>query len=206
MRQFLLLIFIFSCLGLQAQNSIRKSIVNPRTTWVHVDTEHCFELVLGNSDSEEVVVEANIDGEYKDDLLIEMEEEGTTLVIRPDFRPDFQHPNDKLSAHKVISIRLIVLVPEYTNVKVYGNHTKVQANGIFSASEFTLDDGQCAMNMEAETVQATTHSGDIFFESKGAMIEAESKYGEVQGGPISNGNGSVSLQSTSGNIFLKQGD
>ena len=175
-------------------------------SWVHVDTEHCFELALGNSDSDEVIVQAHIDGEYSEDLLIEMEEDGTTLSIRPDFRAEFQHPNDKLSAHKVISIHLIVLVPEYTNVKVYGNHTLVQASGIFSAMEFTLDDGHCAMKIEAETLEATTHSGDIHLESKGAQIDAETRYGTVQGGPIPKGNGSITLRSTSGNIYLKEGD
>lgn len=173
---------------------------------MHIDTEHCFELALGNSDSDEVIVQAHIDGEYSKDLLIEIEEEGTMLMIRPDFRPEFRHPNDKLSAHKVISIHLIVLVPEYTNVKVYGNHTLVQASGIYSATEFTLDDGQCTFKVEAETLQATTHSGDIYFESKGAQVEAESRYGRVDGGPIPWGNGSVSLNSTSGNIYLRPGD
>ena len=194
------------CFGIHAQKSIRKSILNPRTSWVHVDTEHCFELELGNSDSKEVIVQASIDGEYSEHLLIEMEEEGTTLLIRPNFRPDFQHPNDKLSAHKVISIRLIVLVPRYTNVKVYGNHTQVQADGVFSATEFSLDDGQCKMKIEAETLLATTHSGDIYFESKGARVEATSSYGTVVGGPIPHGNSRVSLRSTSGNIYLKKGD
>ena len=203
MRLIIPFLFLFICLGLQAQKSIRKSIHNPRTSWVHVDTEHCFELELGNSDAEEVIVYANIDGEYSDDLLIEMEEEGTTLMIRPDFRPDFKHPNDKLSAHKVISIHLTVLVPAYTNVKVYGHHTRVLANGIYSASEFTLDDGKCSMKIEAETLEATTHSGDIYFESRGARVEATSRYGRVQGGPIPIGNGIVSLQTTSGNIYLK---
>jgi len=206
MRHLIFLFSLFLCLGVQAQKSIRKSIVNPRTSWVHIDTEHCFELALGNSDSKEVIVQAHIDGEYSEDLLIEMEEEGTTLLIRPDFRAEFQHPNDKLSAHKVISIHLIVLVPEYTNVKVYGSHTLVEANGIFSATEFTLDDGQCTMNIDAETLEATTHSGDIYFKSKGAKVEASSRYGVVKGGPIPPGNGSVSLRSTSGNIYLKKGD
>ena len=206
MRLYFSLILLFSCLVLQAQKSIRKTLVNPRTSWVHVDTEHCFELELGNSDSDEVVVQANIDGEYSEDLLIEMEEEGTTLLIRPDFRPEFQHPNDKLSAHKVISIRLVVLVPEYTNVKVYGNHTQVNVNGIFSASEFTLDDGQCTMKIEAETLEATTHSGDIYFESQGARVKATTRYGRVEGGPIPLGNANVTLRSTSGNIYLIKGD
>ena len=206
MRHLISLFLVFACLGLQAQKSIRKSIVNPRTSWVHIDTEHCFELLLENSDSEEVIIQAKIDGEYSDDLLIEMEEDGTTLMIRPDFRPDFRHPNDKLSAHKVISIHLLVQVPEYTNVNVFGNHTQVEVNGIFSVSEFTLDDGQCTMKIEAETLMATTHSGDIYFESKGARVVAESRYGTVEGGPIAMGNGSVSLRSTSGNIYLKQGD
>lgn len=206
MRQLISLLLVFGCLGLQAQKSIRKSIVNPRTSWVYVDTEHCFELELGNSATDEVFVQAQIDGEYSDDLVIEMEEEGTTLVIHPEFRPEFQHPNDKLSAHKIISIQLQVLVPLYTNVMVYGNHTQVQASGIFSATEFILNDGQCSMKLEAETLQATTHSGDIYFESKGASVVAASRYGTIKGGPIRSGNGSVRLRSTSGNIYLKQGD
>lgn len=206
MRHFIFLFLACTCFGLFGQKSILKSITNPRTSWVHIDTEHCFELALGNSDSEEVIVQAHIDGEYSEDLLIELEEEGTMLLIRPDFRPEFRHPNDKLSAHKVISIHLIVLVPEFTNVKVYGNHTLVQATGIFSATEFSLNDGQCVLKVEAETLQATTQSGDIYFESKGALVAASSHYGRVEGGPIPVGNGSVSLNTTSGNIYLKKGD
>ena len=206
MRTFILFSLLFFPLCLTAQKSLRKSLVNPRASWVHIDTENCFELTVSNSETKEVIVEARIDGEYSEDLVIAMEEEGNMITVRPGFRPDFEHPNDKLSAHKVISIALEVRVPEYTNVKVYGNHTHVKANGIFSQVEVSLDDGQCDMNLEAETLHVRTQSGDIFFESKGARVEAESRYGRVAGDRIPKGNGLVELVSTSGNIYLKRGD
>ena len=206
MRAFLIISLLFFSAGISAQKRIHKTLKNPRTSWVHIDAENCFLLKLANSDSEEVIVEARIDGEYQEFTQVEMEQEGSTLTIRPGFRPDFRHPNDKLSAHKVISNFLVVFVPKYTNVKIYGLHTQVDVRGIYSQTEIILDDGQCSMNLVAEKLHAVTQSGDIYFESKGARVKAESQYGTVKGGPIRSGNGSVSLRSTSGNIYLKQGD
>lgn len=180
--------------------------MNPKASWVHIDTENCFELMVSNSDTKEVIVEARIDGEYREDLVIAVEEQGNTITVRPGFRPEFRHPNDKLSAHKVVSISLVVQVPRFTNVKVYGNHTRVQVTGTFSQTEILLNDGQCDMKLEAETLNVKTQTGDIYFESNGATVKAASRYGQVDGGPIPKGNGLVELVSTSGNIYLKSGD
>lgn len=191
-------------MGAYAQKRVLKSLVNPRTTWVHVDSEQCFQLHLRNSDTNEVSVEAKLDGEYSEDLLISMEEDGNTLVITPGFRPNFRHPNDKLSAHKVVSVSLVVSIPKYTNFKIYGTHTQVEAEGLFTNGKISLDDGRCIVRAEVEELEVITQSGDILFSSNGAVLKADSKFGTVGGDTIAHGNGIVTLQTISGDIQLAQ--
>jgi hypothetical protein len=198
---------MFCCLltvGVYAQKRVVKSLVNPRTSWVHINSEQCFQLQLRNSDSDVVSVEAKLDGEYSEDLVISMEEDGNTLVITPGFRPNFKHPNDKLSAHKVVSVSLVVAIPKYTNFRIYGTHTQVGAEGVFTNGKISLDDGNCVLHAEAEELEVITQSGDILFSSNGAVIKADSKFGTVNGDKIAHGNGKVTLQTTSGDIQLAQ--
>ena len=191
-------------MGVYAQKRVVKSLVNPRTTWVHIDSEQCYQLQLRNSDSNEVSVEAKLDGEYSEDLLISMEEDGNTLVITPGFRPNFKHPNDKLSAHKVVSVSLVVAIPKYTNFRIWGTHTEVSAEGVFTKGKISLDDGRCNVQAEAEELEVITQSGDILYSSSGAILKAESKFGTVGGDTIAHGNGMVTLQTISGDIQLVQ--
>lgn len=202
-----LLLFVICSLlivGTYAQKRVVKSLVNPRTTWVHVNSEVCFELRLRNSDSDQVVVEAKLDGEYSEDLVISMEEDGNTLIITPGFRPNFKHPNDKLSAHKVVSVFLEIAIPAYTNFMIFGTHTRVSAKGIYTKGKVILDDGSCDLQAEAEELEVVTQSGDIRFTSKGAALKVDSKFGAVHGDTISSGNGQVTLQTISGDIEVVQ--
>ena len=207
MRSLLLLVICsLLAVGAYAQKRVVKSLVNPRTTWVHIDSEVCFELRLHNSDSDLVVVEAKLDGEYSEDLVISMEEDGNTLIITPGFRPNFKHPNDKLSAHKVVSVFLDIAIPAYTNFMIFGTHTRVSATGIFTNGKVVLDDGSCDLQAEAEELEVVTQSGDIRFTSKGAVLTVNSKFGVVYGDTMSTGNGLVTLQTISGDIEVVQAE
>ena len=207
MRSLLLFVICsFLTVGLYAQKRVVKSLVNPRTSWVQVDSEACFELLLRNSDTDQVVVEAKLDGEYSEDLLISMEEDGNSLIITPGFRPNFKHPNDKLSAHKVVSISLEIAIPAYTNFVIFGTHTRVSATGLFTNGKVILDDGSCDLQVEAEELEVVTQSGDIRFTSKGAVLIVNSKFGVVHGDTISTGNGLVTLQTISGDIEVVQAE
>lgn len=189
-----------------AQKRVVKSLVNARTSWVQVDSNQCFVLHLRNSDSDQVIVEAKLDGEYSEDLVISMEEDGNTLLITPGFRPNFKHPNDKLSAHKVVSVSLEIAIPSYTNFRIFGTHTRVSATGIFTNGKVVLDDGSCDLQVEAEELEVLTQSGDIRFTSKGAELKVDSKFGVIHGDSISDGNGLVTLKTISGDIEIVQAE
>ena len=64
-----------------AQKVVKKSIVNPAISLVQIDVNNCFKIQLETTDTDEILVEAFIDGEYTQDLELTVKEEGSTLLL-----------------------------------------------------------------------------------------------------------------------------
>lgn len=194
-------------LGIQfstAQKLIKKSIVNSDISYIKIDVKNCFEITLETSNSNEMVVEAQIDGEYKKDLLLNISEKGSTIVVSTDFQPNFVNPNDKLSAHKVISIALKVILPKQKDVHVFGTNCNVTATGNYEFLKVSLNDGRCDLNNIFENVEVITQSGHITASYSDAMVKAKSKYGKVTGTISKTGNSQYDLSTVTGDILLKR--
>ena len=199
--------FLLFLLALQfsyAQKAIKKSIVNNTISNIQIDVQNCFEIVLDTSDSEEMVVEAKIDGEYEKDLLLSVSEKGSTIMISTGFQPSFVDPNDKLSAHKVVSIALKVLLPKQKNVHVFGTNCNVFVSGSYKFLKVSLNEGRCDLLDVADTVEVKTQSGQIKASYSDASIHASSKYGKVLGNPSEKGNNIFNLSTVTGDIVLKR--
>jgi len=189
---------------LNAQKMVKKSVLNPDTSSILIDADHCFKVEITTTLSKEIVVEALIDGEYKNDLLVKIEEFGPSIEISTGFQPNFIKPNDKLSAHKVISISLKVEVPENMKVLILGSNTNVYAKGSYKNLKVTLDDGTCNFQSINGIARAVTRSGDIYVYSKGATIETKNSFGSTETGNIPKGADYFNLVTTTGNIYLKK--
>lgn len=188
----------------QAQKVVEKTLLKPGTTLIQVDAENCFTLLVQNSDSREVIIEAQMDGEYNKDLLIRAEENGQTLDISAGFRPNFVKPNDKLSAHKVVSISMTISIPKNSNLKVTGTSSTVALQGEYRDVDVILSDGRCMMHHKAENTAVTTQSGNIYLTSPAATITATSAYGKVFLDGIPKGDPIITLLTTTGDIRLKR--
>lgn len=187
-----------------AQKAIKKSIVNSKISHIQIDVNNCFEIDLATSDSEELIIEAKIDGEYEKDLLLSVSEKGSTIIISAGFQPSFVYPNDKLSAHKVVSIALKVLLPKQKEVHVFGTNCNVVASGNYKFLKVSLNEGSCDLIDVADTVEVKTQSGQIKASYSDAIIHASSKYGKVLGSPSEKGNNSFNLSTVTGDIVLKR--
>ena len=187
-----------------AQKMVKKSIVNSSISFVQIDASNCFEIVMETAKTNEMIIEAFIDGEYKKDLELIVKEDGSTLMVSSDFNTNFINPNDKLSTHKVISIALKIKLPEYKNVMVYGTSCNVAIEGNYKNLKVTLDDGRCYLTQVSQICEITTQSGDIIVSSSKGRIIATSAYGDVQENQIPVGDDHFTLRSTTGNIHLKK--
>ena len=178
--------------------------MQPHITLIRVNLENCYLLELENSTSDEVIIEARFDGEYNNDILIRSEASGNTLDISTGFRPNFKVPNDKLSAHKVVSISLVIRAPLHSNLDLYGSSCNVSLSGNYGNIAVILDDGRCILGHRAERTAVTTQSGNILVNSKQATISAASKYGKIYRETIPPGDHIIDLTTTTGDIRLQR--
>lgn len=151
-----------------------------------------------------MVLEASMEGEYQKDLALEVTENGNTLFVAGKFQPYFNDPNDKLSAHKVVSISLYISVPENKEVYLFGNSSNVMVEGNFKELNVVLNDGKCTIREGGKKVSATTQSGPISLIIASGTVTARSKYGNIAKEQIPKGNERFNLVSTTGNITITQ--
>lgn len=202
MRALVLLMFVCTLANVHGQKLVRKAFVGPRTETIQIDAQYCYRIVLKTEPIDEVQVSATMEGEYAKDLLVSIKESGTTTMISTDFQPNFINPNDKLSAHKVISIALEIKVPQYKNVDVFGTSTNIYATGIYENLNITLSNGRCSLQNISQSVKVTTQTGDIVLSIPRGEVLAESVYGRVRREQIPFGNDQFVLKTVEGNILL----
>lgn len=202
MRIFILLFFTLNFLT--AQKVIKKSIVDAAISSFQIDVSNCFKVAIQTSKNNEVIVEATIDGEYRKDLILNLQEEGSSVYISAGFHPNFKNPNDKLSAHKVVSIALEIILPAHKNVIAFGTSCTIHAMGAYNELNIRLNDGASHLTDIQGFAKVITQSGDISVKSKKAEIRSISKYGKVTSNEIPKGNNKYILNTVTGNIFLKR--
>ncbi|WP_394974587.1 hypothetical protein [uncultured Croceitalea sp.] len=198
------LLFLVSTQFITGQKVIRKTIINPENQSIQLDAENCYQVILETSKNRELIVKAEIEGEYQKDLVVKIEEDGSNVLVSTDFLPNFIAPNDKLSAHKVISIALKIIIPEYCVVNVFGTNSKVQATGIYKNLKISLDTGNCVLNNVIESAEVKTQRGTITIVTREGKVDAESIYGIVKLSEIPEGNSRYKLASVEGNIYVKK--
>lgn len=202
MRIFVLLVIALN--SISAQKVINKSLMDSSISYVQVDASNCFKVAIETHATDEVVVEAIIDGEYQKDLVLNVNEEGNSVSVSAGFRPNFENPNDKLSAHKVVSIALEITIPEKKNVRVFGTNANVLAMGSYEELKISLNDGICHLKKVVGSAYITGQSGNIIVESRSAEITSSSKYGKIGKNQIPTGDTKYQLNTVSGDISFKR--
>jgi hypothetical protein len=188
--------------GLKAQKKLKRVIFTQGISLVQLNSANCFKVEVHTGQGNEVVIEAEIEGEYTQDLDLKVNTNGTAILIEAGFVPSFENPNDKLSAHKVISILLKLTIPKNKDLEIYGTNSRVIINGIYNEVYVALSDGVCQLNEVVGNVSVRTQRGSIGVLTKSAQIEANSKYGKVSLNLIPKGLSVYKLQTVTGNIEL----
>ncbi len=186
------------------QKFVKKAMLLPHITSIQIDAQQFSEVELTTAPGVELQLEAKMEGEYQRDIGIELTENGNTLTISGSFQPFFEAPNDKLSAHKVVAVTLLVRVPEDQIVGIYGTNTRVVAGGIFRDLEIVVSDGQCSLENPEGLIRVTTLSGDILLSAENGVVKANSKYGQVEKPELPFGKNQFTLESVRGDILIRK--
>ena len=199
---FLLLLLPFGTHYSHSQKRVTKTLVNPGISSINIDGNLCYRVALETADTGEVTVEARMDGEYEKGLLVSFREEGKTLYLETRFSPEFRLPNDKLGAHKVVSVSMKVTLPHDQQISLTSRSCEVSTSGRYRDLKIVFNDGLCDLYHSAENTEVRTGKAPIFAHLNSGVVEAESRYGDVRVDPIPQGDHHLKLYSTQGDISV----
>ncbi len=119
------------------QKSVEKSVDVTSVSKIVLDASNLFGVSLSTIKGSQVFLDTQMEGEYQEKYINSVKKEGTTLYIGVERAPAFHDINDKLSAHKVVSVHLDIAVPEFKEVVVYGDYTSISARGKYKLLELS---------------------------------------------------------------------
>lgn len=190
------------CVLAWGQKDMHRTYDARNLTKLQIDAERIFEVELHSATSDLLEVHTFIEGEYQNELTVTSEKKGSTLILKGDFTPSFQNPNDKLSAHKVVSVRLSVKVPVHLIAEIVGSSVRVQANGFYEDLSIQTGKGPVLLEEVEGLIRVKTLSGEIVANRISGVLNASSSYGEVFRGHVRPGNSQLDLESVSGDIYI----
>ncbi|WP_298487972.1 hypothetical protein [uncultured Maribacter sp.] len=204
MKKFIFPLLLFcSFIGI-SQKVVKKSILNSAISTIEIDATNCYKIEVVTTDGNEVILEALIDGEYQKDLLLNVSERDASIGIKTEFQPVFVSPNDKLSAHKVVSIALKIMLPKDKDVLLLGTNSNIVASGTYKSLRVSLEDGICNLSTITGDVFVTTKSGDIIVKNEQGKFITYSKYGKIKKEDFPEGETLFNLTTITGNILLNK--
>jgi len=192
----------FGTQPLFSQKVLHKTLIKPGQQYIHVDTKNCASVTFQTATIDELVVTASIEGEYAKELVVKIEEDGSNVLIGADFLPSFIHPNDKLSAHKVISIDLNITMPQQGNLSLTGTNTEIIGSGSFSRLQIILADGNCSLKNISGNLDIKTQNGAISIKNASGKVVANTVYGRTILGNVAESYHTINLQSVEGDISV----
>lgn len=192
-------LFIFQSTLVLSQSSFYKSIEIADIENIQINLEHAFELEMVNTSEKKVIIEAFSEGEYQNQVFVKTERNEKVLYLKDVVQPFLPMPNDKLSAHKVIALKIKISLPRKMNVTVQALRASLKGNIELIQLEAALESGNCYLNSFVGNATIHTLNGMITIFTKDAVVLAESKTGDIMVKELY-GNHTIELKSIRGDI------
>ncbi len=201
---FILLYVVFTS-NLLSQKRLFKEYDAQGIESISIDSDEIFQIRLISSKTDKIRIYTIIEGETFETSLLHSKLTEDQLEITTGRTPDFVPFNDKLSAHKILSIVLEITIPEGLTIDIYSALASVELTGRYDVLRINLDRGGCQLLdfRFRESVQISTISGNIFVDTIGAKILAQSRNGNVVISNSIQGNRIMQLKSIHGDITVE---
>ena len=163
------------------QKLLEETFYDKDIEGLYIKSDEIFEIHLSASSSDHITIGTRIEGETFESSLLKTRVENNILKIETGKTPGFEPFNDKLSAHKVLSIVLYIELPEDMNIDIFSTLASVDAQGRFGQVQINLGRGGCRLVdfhfRESATINTLT--GTINVEVDTADIHAQSRNGSI---------------------------
>jgi len=189
-----------------SQKSLEKKWDASAISAIEINSDAVFNVKITSMESSEnIILKTQIDGETYEFVLISTSINKKKLKISTGYSPFFSFKNDKLAAHKLISIEMELIVPESMDIAVFSSLASVNAIGNFNMLRTELYNGNCLLEDFSGNAILQTRLGTIsaFCEPNVAGI-ANSKDGKIINKLPKRAKYTVNAESIHGAIILNQ--
>lgn len=186
---------------MQSQSSFNKSIDATDLTEVSITLDNTFQIEVTNTSENKIIVTAVSEGEYQNNVFINTKRNENSLSIIDDIQPFSENHNDKLSAHKVIVLKVKIQLPKHLNVVIISRLASLNLNAKIKSLFVELNSGDCFLNDFIGNAVINTLDGSITIYTKNATINASTKKGILSAEKIF-GEHLIELKSISGDISV----
>jgi len=177
------LVALFCCLlSSQLLYSQKKNIQifeNFSADWIEVNADEVFTINIETTNTKSLKLTVTSEGEYTQNIGVKTQQEKNRLLIYTEYPEILTSGYDKLSAHKVFSVRLHIEVPKHKKIIVRSNIASVYAQGTYNFFEAELNAGQCQLKKFKGAALINTLKGDVYIETIQQRVEASSNHGNV---------------------------
>jgi len=191
-------------LSVLAQKQVSKTYDAHDVSSIAIDSDDIFKIEIQTEKTDKITLTTQIDGESYESTLLNTAIVDHSLHITTGKTPDFIPFNDKLSAHKVLSIVLKISIPEGIDLYINSALAALQIAGSIGNLQCNLGRGGCELTdiRFRESINITTISGNIYIKTPSAQIEAQSRNGKVAIPQDLVGNKSITLETIYGDILV----
>lgn len=200
---FLSVIFTLNCFA-QKQQEIR--IEADALEGINIASDEISEIEITTSTENTVKISSGVQGETYQSMLINTSVEDGYLNITSGRTPFYKAIDDKLAAHKVLSVVLKLTIPKNLKLRITNTLASVNLTGTFESINLNLGQGDCNLNDFLGNGTVNTRSGSITVRTQKTKIEANSRHGSVtvEDAPIETHR--LELKSLTGSISVTQSE
>ncbi|MBX2828103.1 MAG: hypothetical protein KTR22_08065 [Flavobacteriaceae bacterium] len=188
----------------QAQKVIQRSLDAKGVEKLEIVSDQVFLIKVETGSTDTIEVHTEVEGENYENVVLSVNKVEGTLRITTGYTPYFEAANDKLAAHKVISIEMTVTLPKHRSVFISSFLASVEASGSFENLYTGLNNGNCTLTDFLGNAQLNSRHGFIkVFAQPGVSGKAQSVRGRVENLLPAEGWYEVVAQSVNGDVIMK---
>jgi len=201
----LLAIVFFVTNQASAQKILQKQFNASAFETLVIESDDVFTIAISAQKTDNINVRTHIEGEHHESVVLNTSEAGKTLTLSTGYSPFFEKENDKLAAHKLIAIDMLITVPENLSVEIRSKIASVTGKGTYENFFVALENGTCLLKNFKGNATLYTKEGAITVYAKPTVTgQAVSKKGTVLNELPKTGKHKIIAESITGSITLLQ--
>ncbi len=200
------ILFILGSLNIYAQNRTEKRIASHDISTIVINGDQIFSIDIQTKATSTITIHTISEGELKNETVMVSELKDGKLYVSLSENPFVKNANDKLSAHKVIAVKLSMVLPEGLSIELLSDIASVKLRGKYANIDMQLSTGNSIVNAMAKHAKVLTINGNIEVKTTNATVKAMSKHGKVTNPVNDSGHSHWELQSIHGDINVVKND